>query len=98
MHFTDKTLYKATAAAIAYNDLKTPEALINPEKQLTTLAKFQAGGATILEEKFGDIEGDPTNALLNYIQDHRSADDEDTQTVIGKIIQDFNDDMYTLKE
>jgi len=99
MHFTDKTLYKATAAAIAYNDLKSPEALINPEKQLTTLAKFQAGGATILEEKFGDIEGDPTNALLNYIQDHRSTeDDEGTQTVIGKIIQDFDDDMYTLDE
>jgi len=73
--------------------------LINPEKQLTTLAKFQAGGTTILEEKFGDIEGDPTNALLNYIQDHRSADDDEgTQTVIGKIIQDFNDDMYTLNE
>jgi hypothetical protein len=96
MHFTDKTLYKATAAAIAYNDMKTPEALINPEKQLKTLAKFQAGGTTILEEEFGDIEGDPTNALLNYIQEHGSTeDDEGTQTVIEKIVKSFDNDMYT---
>lgn len=99
MHFTDKTLYKATAAAIAYNDMKTPEALINPEKQLNTLAKFQAGGTTILEEEFGDIEGDPTNALLNYIQEHQTAEDnEGTQTVIEKIVKSFDNDMYASHE
>jgi hypothetical protein len=99
MHFTNKTLYKATAAAIAYNHLKTPEALIDPEKQLDTLARFQAGGVKILEEEFGDIEGDPTNALLNYIQDERSEeDDEGTQTVIEQIVQSFDDDMYTYDE
>lgn len=99
MHFTDKTLYKATAAAIAYNHHKTPEALIDPERQLETLAKFQAGGVKILEEEFGDIEGDPTNALLNYIQDERKeGGGAGTQTVIEQIVKSFDDDMYTYEE
>lgn len=99
MHFTDKNLYKATAAAIAYNDLKKPEALINPEKQLSILAKFQAGGTDILQEKFGDIEGDPTDAILNFIKEQQDVDEDGgTQTVIEKIVESFDDDMYTDNE
>jgi len=99
MHFTDKTLYKAMAAAIAYNHLGTPDGLIDPEKQLETLAKFSAGGTTILETEFGDIDGDPTNALLNYIQDARDSDDDaGGENVLEKIVQSFDDDMYTYND
>lgn len=95
MHFTDKVIYKATAAAIAYDHLGTPDALIDPEKQLETLAKFSAGGTSILKDEFGDIETDPTDALLNYIQTHQSSDDDgSSQTMLEEIVESFDDDMY----
>ena len=95
MHFTDKVLYKATAAAIAYDHMGTPEALIDPEKQLETLAKFSAGGTSVLQDEFGDMEGDPTDALLNYIQSQERDEEEDnSQTMLEEIIDSFDDDMY----
>ena len=95
MHFTDKVLYKATAAAIAYDHLGNPEALIDPEKQLETLAKFSAGGTSVLQDEFGDIEGDPTDALLNYIQSQQRRDEQDSsQTMLEEIVKSFDDDMY----
>lgn len=99
MHFTDKTLYKSVAAAIAYNHHNDPDALINPEVQLETLAKFAAGGTTILQEEFGDISGDPTDALLNYIQEYEDREDtESRQTVLENIMNSFDGDVYGSKD
>lgn len=95
MHFTNKTLYKAVAAAIAYNHHDNPDALIDPEMQLKTLAKFAAGGTTILQEEFEDISGDPTDALLSHIQDREEQEEtESRQTVLENIMNSFDSDMY----
>ncbi|WP_076610480.1 hypothetical protein [Natronorubrum thiooxidans] len=92
MHFSNKDLYRAVAAAIAYQHHNDSEALINPELQLKTLTMYAAGGADILEAEFGDIKGNPTNAVLNYIQDWDDQEDnESRQTLLAEIMADFEE-------
>lgn len=99
MHFSNKPLYKAVAASIAYQHHDDPEALLEPEMQLETLAMYAAGGADLLDRKFGDIKGDPTDAVLNYIQEWE--DQEPTkarQTVLDDIMESFETGPKTAKE
>lgn len=96
MHFSDKELYKAVAASIAYQHHDDPEALLDTEMQLETLTMYAAAGADILEKKFGDLKGDPTDAVLNYIQEWDQKDDtEARQTVLGEIMSSFDQNMQS---
>jgi hypothetical protein len=86
MHVSNKELYKAVAASIAYQ----PEALLDKELQLRTLAMYSAGGAELLESEFGDIKGDPTDAVLNYIQEWDEQNDTQRRdTLLGDIMSSF---------
>ena len=90
MHFSNKDLYRAVAAAIAYQHHDDPEALIKPEIQLETLAMYAAGGAEVLEAEFSEVDEDPTDAVLNYVQDWDEQEDTETrQTVLGEIMASF---------
>jgi hypothetical protein len=98
MHFMDKDLYRATAASIAYQHHDDPDALIQPEVQLETLAKYAAGGAEILEQQFGEIAGDPTDAVFNFIQEYDEEEDNETrQTVLGEIMTSFDEEMLNIE-
>ena len=95
MHFSDKDLYRAIAASIAYQHHHEASALVEPTTQLETFAMYAAGGIEVIEDKFGDIKGDPTDAILSFIQDWDEKDDTDKrQTVLGDIMGSFDDEMY----
>jgi len=95
MHFSSHDLYRAAAASIAYQHTKNPEALTNPELQLKVLAKFAAGGAEILEEKFGDVKGTSREGILNYIKSHSSEEERGRENeMLKEIARSFDDQMF----
>ncbi|WP_336361572.1 hypothetical protein [Haladaptatus sp. ZSTT2] len=90
MHLQKKDLYRVVAASIAFQDTKDPAALLNPKKQLQILAQYAAGGAQIAAEEFGDVTGDPTDAVVTYLQaNHRDEDQEEDETILSEIKLDF---------
>lgn len=94
MHVSNTDLYRAVAASIAYQDTGDPNALIDPETQLTTLNKYAAGGAKIAEKEFGEVSGDPTDAVLSYIQsNHDPTTQSEQDTIMGDIMSSFDSDM-----
>jgi hypothetical protein len=96
MHFGGNDLYRAAAAAIAYQHTEDPAALTNPDKQLEVLAKYAAGGAAVLEGKFGDTKGTPREGLVDYIQSHSSAEKRGKQNeMLDEIARSFDDEILT---
>lgn len=96
MHFGNRDLYRAAAAAIAYQHTGDPAALTNPEKQLEVMAKYAAGGAMVLEEEFGDTKGTPREGLLNFIRSHSTEEERGNEDeVLSRIAQSFDDEMYS---
>lgn len=94
MHVGNRDLFKAVSAAIAYQHTGNPEALVKPSMQLEIMAQYAVGGAEVLEEEFGSVKGDPTDAILNYIQEQHDPDREATQqTELDKILSAFENDM-----
>lgn len=96
MHFGSHDLYRAAAAAIAYQHTNDPTALTTPSKQLEVMAKYAAGGAAILEKKFGDSKGTPREGLLNFIQEQSSEDERGQENeLLERIARSFDEEMYS---
>lgn len=94
MHFGGNDLYRAAAAAIAYQHTGEPAALTNPDKQLEVLAKYAAGGASVLEDKFGDTKGTPREGLINYIHSQTSEKERGEQNeMLEEIARSFDDEI-----
>jgi dnd system-associated protein 4 len=85
-------MYRILMACLAFEDTGDPAALADIDTQVTTLTKYAAGGLEIAEEEFGDIAGDPTDAIINYIKQSRE-EDPTPEGELGKIVSDFDDDM-----
>lgn len=95
MHVQNKDLYQVVAAAIAYQDTDDPRALVDPEIQLPILAQYAAGGAEIASDEFGDIAGDPTDAVVNYLQAEHSADTQDEEEeILNQIRSGFDETIF----
>lgn len=96
MHFGGNDLYRAAAAAIAYQHTDDPASLTDPNKQLEVLAKFAAGGAEILDDKFGDTKGTAREGLLNYIQAQSSDDEEEGDNeMLEQIARSFDEELLS---
>lgn len=96
MHFGGNDMYRAAAAAIAYQHTDDPTALTNPDKQLEVLAKYAAGGASVLDDKFGDTKGTPREGLINYIQSQSSESERGEQNeMLEKIARSFDEEIMT---
>lgn len=96
MHFSSRDLYRAAAAAIAYQHTNDPAALTEPSRQLEVMAKYAAGGAAVLEEKFGDTKGTPREGLLNYIQSQSSEDERGKDNeMLERIARSFDDEVFS---
>lgn len=83
MHFSDKDMYRAAAASIAFQHTDDPKSLLDAGVQLDVLAMYASAGAEILEEKFGSTMGSPRDAVLNMVQNERTVEErrEDTGTL-----------------
>lgn len=96
MHFGSHDLYRAAAAAIAYQHTDDPASLTNPSKQLEVMAKFAAGGAALLDDKFGDTKGTPREGLLNYIQDQSSENERGEENeMLERIARSFDEELLS---
>lgn len=90
-NFFANDLYRVIAASIAFQDTENPSALVDSEVQAKKLAQYAAGGLEIAEREFGDTVGDPTNVIVEYIQ---NRDEEDSyQGTLGEIVKAFDDEM-----
>lgn len=95
-NFFANDLYRVIAASIAFQDTENPSALVNSELQAEKLAQYAAGGLELAENKFGQTAGDPTNVIVEYIQNH---DNEDSyQGTLGEIVKAFDDEMMGVED
>ena len=86
MHLQKKDLYRVLAASIAYQDTEDPAALLDAKTQLRVLAQYAAGGAKIAAEEFGGITGDPTDAVVSYLQaDHSKGEQQEDESILSEI-------------
>jgi len=85
-------LYRTIVSCLAYQDKGKPEALVNSKMQMDILAQYASGGLKIAEEEFGDVAGDPTDAIINYIKDNQE-DDPDLEGELKRIYESFNNEM-----
>lgn len=94
MHFSGRDLYRAAAASIAYQHTDDPATLTDPSKQLEVMAKYAAGGAAELEERYGDSKGTPREALLNDIQSQSSEEERGEQNdMLDRIARSFDNEI-----
>jgi len=95
MHLNRKDLYQVTAASIAFQHTEDPEMLVSPGDQLPILARYAAGGAQIAAEEFGDVTGDPTDAVMNFLRDAHNADQQNKEEeVLSQIREGFDDSIF----
>lgn len=90
-------LYRVLMASLAFQDTDDPSALSDSKLQMKILAQYGSGGLRVADSEFGSIAGDPTDAIVNYIQDHRD-DSEDFQGELGKIVEAFDDEMMDFEQ
>lgn len=90
-------LYRVLMSSLAFQDTNDPSALADSRKQMEVLAQYGSGGLRVAESEFGSTAGDPTDAIVNYIQDHRD-DSEDFQGELGKIVEAFDDEMMEMDQ
>lgn len=92
-NFFANDLYRVIAASIAFQDTGEHAALVDPELQGEKIAQYAAGGLEVAHREFGDVAGDPTDAIVNYVKNQK---EEDTyQGTLGEIIKSFDDEMMS---
>jgi len=91
--------YHAIVAALAFQKTGDPSAMADPEVHAEVIAQYAAGGLQVYENEFGDVAGDPVDALANYIKS--TVDEEDVTTEddeLQTIIQSFDNEMFNSSE
>lgn len=95
MHVQRKDLYRVVAASIAYQHTGDPETLVDAERQLPILAQYAAGGAKIASEEFGDVTGDPTDAIVNFLQsEHSEGSQDEEEEILNQIRDGFDETIF----
>lgn len=84
--------YKTITACLAFQHTGDPNDLVNRELQMEVLSMYASGGLKFVEDRFGDVAGDPTDALLNYIQQSRE-DRPEGGGLLEEIVESFDDEL-----
>ena len=87
--------YHAVVAALAFQKTNDPSTMADPEIHAEVITQYAAGGLKVYEQEFGDVAGDPVDALANYIkstvdEQEITTEDDELQT----IIQSFEDETF----
>lgn len=89
-----RDLFHTVGACLAFQDTNDPEALVEPTEHKRVIAQYAAGGLEFAQEEFGPVAGDPTDAIVNYIESRREDDDEEEiEGELQKIVDAFDDQM-----
>jgi dnd system-associated protein 4 len=95
MHIRKQEYYRVVAASIAYQHTGDAEALVSPDEQLPILARYAAGGAQVAAQEFGEIAGDPTDSVVNFLQNVHSEEEQDEEEeILKKVREDFDDSLF----
>lgn len=89
-------LYRAIMTCLAFQDTGDPEALVDQRKQMDVLAQYAAGGLELAEQEFGDVAGDPTDALINYIK-RQEGETTGMSGELAEIVKSFDNQMTQLE-
>lgn len=93
--FHDRSHYHAIVAALAFQKTGDPSAMADPDVHREVIPQYAAGGLEVYENEFGDVAGDPTDALATHIKsvvDEAVVTHEDDE--LQTIIQSFDDEMF----
>lgn len=79
--------YHAIVASLAFQRRGDPSAMADDEVHADVIPQYAAGGLEVYENKFGDIAGDPTDAIANYINScaengDPGREDDELQTIL----------------
>lgn len=95
MHLRSNERYQVIAASIAYQHSGDPETLVKPDRQLPILARYAAGGAQIAKQEFGDVVGDPTDSVINFLQAAHNEETQDKEEEILKQVREgFDESLF----
>lgn len=92
-NFFSNELYRIVAMSIAFQDTGRHKALVDVETQAEKLAQHAAGGLRVAEAEFGGIAGDPTDAMVNFVQNRDEAADNGYQGTLGEIVEAFDEEL-----
>jgi len=95
-NFFANDLYRVIATSIAYQDTGDMDALVDSELQAERLAQYAAGGLEVAEKEFGQVAGDPTDAIVNLTQNYQE-EEEEYQGTLGDIVKAFDDEMMGIE-
>jgi len=90
-------LYRTIMACLALQESGNPDALVDSSTQMQVLAQYAAGGLEVAEQEFGDIAGDPTDAIVNYIE-RLHEDNPAPGGELDAIVKSFDDEMLNTEE
>jgi hypothetical protein len=89
-------LYRVIMASLAFQDTGDAEALVDKGTQMKVLAQYAAGGLEVAESEFGHVAGDPTDAIMNYIQSKQDPE-QDYSGELGKIVASFSEESLSVQ-
>jgi hypothetical protein len=89
--FGNTELYPEILASLAFSHTGDPDILADRRRQLDILKKYIAAGHRVMEREFGGIKGEPTDAMINFLQSYE-VDDQADDGVLQTILGDFDED------
>ncbi|ELZ20836.1 hypothetical protein C475_19593 [Halosimplex carlsbadense 2-9-1] len=91
--FYSNDLYQVIGGCLAYQDTNDPDALVKTELQAKIISQYATGGVAIAQSEFGDISGDPTDAIVNYIDEFEDDPDGTGPSILTQIRENFDNEM-----
>lgn len=82
------------AASLAYADAEDPEVILDPERQIESLAAYGAGGARLLEREVVDEPGSNLDNLIAFLKQHRN--EEQLQQQVG-VLEEIEKEISSLR-
>lgn len=90
--YTNDT-YRVIGGCLAYQDTGDPDSLVDKELQAKIIAQYATGGLEIAQDQFGNISGDPTDAIVNYIDTREGQSKKSVNPILSEIRESFDNEM-----
>lgn len=87
----NRPMYRDILGGLAFQHTSDPDTLVDKRKQLDVLDGYAGGGLRVFRREFDDIKGNPTDAVVNFIQSYEKSD-KPVETELQTILDAFNQD------
>lgn len=89
--FATTSMYLDILGSLAFQHADDPDMLVDREEQLEILDMYAAGGLQIFQREFGEVKGNPTDAIVNFVQTYEE-EDKPVEGELQTILDAFNKD------